>query len=77
MCFECDRDAATMKRPWQTGGLLFHGGKNEKNFIIIYLMYSVQEFILREFVLTVYLINIFYITDMLLHHQVNTRKLIS
>ena len=48
-----------------------------KRIIIIYLIYSLQEFILREFVLKVYLINIFYITYMLPQHQVDIRKLIS
>ena len=44
---ECDRDASIMKRPCHTR-VCCTMGKNEKNFIIIYSMYSVHEFILRE-----------------------------
>jgi hypothetical protein len=44
---ECDRDPSIMKRPWHTRGCCTMG-KNEKNFIIIYLMCSVQDFILRQ-----------------------------
>jgi hypothetical protein len=44
---EFDRDASIMKRPGALG-VVAPWEKYEKNFIIIYLMYSGKDFIVRE-----------------------------